>query len=149
MKKDVNIVISEYIKMVEKIANGRTNVVDFGGDMIFYRGEIHIIKMIGDYPGIHISEIARNFNITRSVVSKTVIKLEKKGVVIRKIDTEDKKKLRLYLTQKGEEAYAQHEKYHNYYDSPLFAYLDKLDKDHLIVIEEFLKKANMLIDNHF
>ena len=46
-------VINEFIALTESIANSRTNVLDFGSeDMTFYRGEIHIIKMIGDYTGI-------------------------------------------------------------------------------------------------
>lgn len=149
MNKDVNQVISEYIKMVEKISNGRMNVLDFGDDMVFFRGEIHMIKMVGDFPGIHVSEMARNFNITRAAVSKTAKKLEQKGVLIRKIDTEDKKILRLFLTDKGKKAYLAHQKYHHDFDEPLFDYLNMLEKEQLTVVEEFLKRANLLIDNHF
>lgn len=149
MKTEVNRVIGEYIKMVEKIANGRTNVLNFGDDMVFYRGEIHMIKMIGDYPGIHLSEMARNFKITRAVVSKTVMKLEKKGFVRKENDVSDNKRLKVFLTEKGEQAYIAHQNYHNYYDSPLFTYLDELSGDKLAVVEEFVRRANMLVDNHF
>lgn len=77
-----NEVIDSFIKLTEKISNGKTNILDFGSnDMVFYRGEIHIIKMIGDYPGIYSSEIARNFGITRAVVHKTLLKLEKRNLV--------------------------------------------------------------------
>ncbi|AFA46831.1 MarR family winged helix-turn-helix transcriptional regulator [Acetobacterium woodii] len=149
MKEDVNSVIDEYIKMVERIANGKTNILDFGDDMVFYRGEIHMIKMIGDFPGIFMSEMARNFNITRAVVSKTIKKLEAKDIVFKQIDASDKKRICLYLTAKGKEAYLAHQNYHNHYDSPLFNYLDELEHEKLVVIEEFLKKANQLIENHF
>lgn len=149
MKKEVNKVISEYIKMVEKIANGKTNVLNFGADMVFYRGEIHMIKMIGDNPGIHLAEMARNFKITRAVVSKTIMKLEKKGCVRKEKDPADQKKFQLFLTAKGEQAYQAHQHYHNFYDSPLFIYLDELSSDQLAVVEEFVKRANMLVDNHF
>jgi len=149
MKKEVNSVIGEYIKMVEKIANGRTNVLKFGDNMVFYRGEIHMIKMIGDHPGIYLSEMARNFKITRAVVSKTVMKLEKKGFIRKEKDLSDRKRLQLFLTEKGEKAYIAHQDYHNYYDSPLFTYLNELSSDELSVVDEFLKRANMLIDNHF
>ncbi|EHL05459.1 transcriptional regulator, MarR family [Desulfitobacterium hafniense DP7] len=149
MKNEVNKVIGDYIKMVEKIANGRVNVLDFGGDMVFYRGEIHMIKMIGDNPGIHLSEMARNFKITRAVVSKTVMKLEQKGCVRKEQDSADLKRIRLFLTDKGEEAYLAHQHYHNLYDSPLFTYLDGLSSDQLAVVAEFMKRANLLVDNHF
>ncbi len=39
--------------MTEWIANGRTNVLYFGSaEMTFYRGEIYIVKMVGDKAGI-------------------------------------------------------------------------------------------------
>ena len=91
-----NEVIDSFIKLTEKISNGKTNILDFGSnDMVFYRGEIHIIKMIGDYPGIYSSEIARNFGITRAVVHKTLLKLEKRNLVEKKQDSEDKKRQKI------------------------------------------------------
>lgn len=63
--------------MTERIDNGKKNILDFDlEEMKFYRGELHMIKMIGDHPGIFISEMARNFNVTRAVVAKTVRKIE-------------------------------------------------------------------------
>lgn len=145
-----NRVINDFIKMTERIANGKTNVLDFGSEeMTFYRGEIHMIKMVGDHPGIIISEMARNFNVTRAVVAKTVRKLEKRGLLVKEEDTEDKKRLRLYLTGKGKEAYTLHHEYHQEFDRPLFTYLESLNDRDLQIIQEFLKHANSLIENHF
>ena len=69
-------VVNSFIELTERIANSKTNILDFGSeDMTFYRGEIHMIKMIGDFPGIHSAELARKFGITRPVVHKTLQKL--------------------------------------------------------------------------
>lgn len=151
MRKEKNTAImNEFIHMTEKIANGKTNQLDFDEeDMQFYRGEIHMIKMIGDYPGIFISEMARNFNITRAVVAKTIHKLELRGLLVKVEDEEDKKRLRLFLTKKGERAYELHQNYHQQFDRPFFAYLEGLDEKELLVIQEFLKYANQLIENHY
>jgi DNA-binding MarR family transcriptional regulator len=145
-----NEIINDFIKMTERIANGKMNVLDFdSAEMTFYRGEIHILKMVGDHPGIFISEMARNFNITRAVVAKTVKKLEKRGFLIKETDSTDKKRLRLYLTDKGRQAHALHHAYHQQFDRPLFAFLEKLDNQDLQIIREFLKHANQLVKNHF
>ena len=46
-------VFSEFIQLTSKIENGKQNILDFGSeDMIFYRGEIHMIRAIGLNPGI-------------------------------------------------------------------------------------------------
>jgi DNA-binding MarR family transcriptional regulator len=57
--------------------------------------------------------------------------------------------LRLYLTDKGQQAHALHHAYHQQFDRPLFAYLEQLDDHALQIIREFLKHANQLIENHF
>ncbi len=136
--------------MTERIANGKMNVLNFGSeDMTFYRGEIHMIKMVGDYPGIFISEMARNFNVTRAVVAKTVNKLVEHELIHKEECENDKKRLCLYLTEKGKKAYELHQEYHKEFDRPLFSYLDGLNDSELKLIQEFLKHANQLIANHF
>lgn len=150
MEKLQKLVISDFIQMTERIANGKTNILDFGlEEMQFYRGEIHMIKMVGDHPGIFISEMARNFNVTRAVVAKTVRKLEEHDFLEKKEDDKDKKRFCLFLTEKGEMAYKLHNQYHQEYDRPLFAYLESLNDNELHIIREFLKHANALIENHF
>ncbi len=143
-------IINEFIKMTERIANGKINTLELGPEgMTFYRGEIHMIKMVGDQPGIFISEMARNFNITRAVVAKTVRKLEERGFLNKIEDVEDKKRICLFLTEKGQRAYLLHKAYHEKYDSPLFNYLGELNEHELKVIQEFIKHANSLVENHF
>ncbi len=81
MKKQVEDIMKNFVQLIESAANGKKRVLDFGEDMIFYRGEIHIIKVIGDHPGMYISEIAQRLNVTRAVISKTLKKLEYRGYI--------------------------------------------------------------------
>lgn len=142
-------VIHAFIALTENIANSKTNVLTFGGnDMVFYRGEIHIIKMIGDYPGLYSSEIARRFGITRAVVHKTLVKLEERGFVAREQDHEDKKRYKLFLSERGQHAYTCHEDYHKEHDKALFDYVANMPDDQLAAIKGFLEHANQLIQNH-
>ncbi len=149
MEKLETEVINSFITLTENISNSRTNVLDFGSeDMTFYRGEIHIIKMIGDYPGIFSSEIARRFGITRAVVHKTLLKLEDRGLVNREPYNDDKKRQKLFLSEKGQLAYRYHEEYHNKYDKVLFDYVAELSDSQLETIKGFLEHASNLIKNH-
>ncbi|WP_099469277.1 methyltransferase [Konateibacter massiliensis] len=142
-------VIRSFIELTEKIANSKTNVLNFGNeDMVFYRGEIHMIKMIGDYPGIHSAELARKFGITRPVVHKTLQKLSDRGLIIKEDDPEDKKRSLLHLTEKGHIAYHAHKKYHDEYDKALFDFLSDTSGDKLASIKDFLDHAIDLIQNH-
>ncbi|GAB6087486.1 MarR family winged helix-turn-helix transcriptional regulator [Alkaliphilus crotonatoxidans] len=149
MKREANEVINSFIQLTEKIANGKTNVLELGEEMIFYRGEIHMLKLVGDQPGIYISEMARSFNITRAVVAKTVGKLAKRGMLTKEEDPHDKKRLKLFLTEKGQEAYRLHHEYHQSQDQAMFDFLDDLSNKELSVLKEFLGHAHQLIQNHF
>ena len=142
-------VIRSFIELTEQIANSKTNILDFGcEEMTFYRGEIHIIKMIGDFPGIHSAELARKFGITRPVVHKTLQKLMERGLIVKKDDPEDKKRSLLYLTEKGWVAYREHEKYHNEQDKALFDFLSDMPGDKLEAVKGFLDHAIGLIKSH-
>jgi len=142
-------VIRSFIELNERIANSRTNVLNFGSEeMTFYRGEIHILKMIGDFPGIHSAELARKFGITRPVVHKSLQKLAERDLIRREDDAADKKRALLYLTDKGQTAYRAHERYHDENDRALFAFLADMPGDKLAAINGFLNHAIGLIANH-
>lgn len=149
MKTKQQAVITSFISLTEKIANSKTNVLDFGSsDMTFHRGEIHMIKMIGDFPEIYCSELARKLGITRSVVHRTIGILEKRDLIIKVPDEHNKKRFNLVLTDKGKKAYKLHEEYHQTHDQALFTYLEQLNPTELSAVENFLNHATDLIDNH-
>jgi len=142
-------VIRAFIELTEQIANSKTNILDFGSeDMTFYRGEIHMIKMIGDFPGIYSAELARKFGITRPVVHKTLQKLSERKLITKEEDEENKKRYRLCLTEKGWAAYRHHQEYHERDDKALFDYVAKMSGDQLSCIKGFLDHAIELIRNH-
>ncbi|PWJ93294.1 DNA-binding MarR family transcriptional regulator [Oceanotoga teriensis] len=149
MRKKIFETMSLFMKLVENAANGKKKILDFGDDMKFYRGEIHLIKVIGENPGMYISQVARYLKVTRAVVSKTLLKLEKDGFIIKEEDEENKKKLRLFLTKKGNLAYVNHQKYHLENDKEVYDYLNELDDDQIKIIEQFLKKAGKMLENHY
>lgn len=142
-------VIHAFIELNEQIANGKTNILNFGSeDMTFYRGEIHMIKMIGDFPGIHSAKLARKFGITKPVVHKTLQKLTERGLIKKETDESDKKRFKLYLTKKGKNAYGFHKEYHDQQDKTLFTYLAHQNEDQLAAIKGFLEEGIALIKNH-
>ncbi len=150
MKKTKVKLVNLFIAMIEKVANGNINILDFGSeDMTFYRGEIHILKKIGDESGIYSSEIARDMGVTRAVIHKTVKKLEERGLVYKLEDDLNKRRKKLYLTEKGQHAYKLHEEYHEEHDKAFFDFIRSLNGEESQLIIEFLKRANELVDKHF
>lgn len=149
MKTTSYAVMSEFMQLLETIANGKTNLLDFGDGIVLYRGEIHLIKVIGDHPGMFLSEIARWFGITRAVVSKTVLKLEKNGYIRKETDPADKKRVQVYLTERGQAAFRAHAAFHSENDAPIYEYLQGLNAAERDCIAGFLQKARQMVARHF
>ena len=142
-------VLSSFMELTEQIANSRTNILEFEGeDMTFYRGEIHMIKTIGDCPGIYSAELARKFGITRPVVHKTIQRLMERGLITKSETEDDKKRYSLYLTEKGKTAYSYHASYHEENDKAVYDFLKDIQADHLASVKGFLDHAIQLIQNH-
>lgn len=143
-------IVDAYISLVERIANGRSNVLELGGDDFrFFRGEIHLVKRIGDHPGSSSSELARAMGVTRAVVHKTLLKLEERGLVRKGEDGENRKRVPLFLTDRGEEAYRLHARYHEERDGPFFDFIGALNDEEARLIEAFLERAREMISRHF
>ncbi len=142
-------VIDSFIQLTEAIFGSKTNILDFGGgDMVFTRSEIHIIKMVGDNPGTYSAELARQFGVSKPVIHTSIKKLISKGFIRSEIDKTNNKVFKLYLTEKGEEAYMHHAKYHEQYDKGLFDFVSKVPASSMTDIQQFLSHAIDLINNH-
>jgi len=137
------------MRLIETIANSKMKKLDFGEGIVLYRGEIHLIKALGDHPGMFISEIARYFDVTRAVISKSIVKLELQGFVKKTVDPGDQKRIQVFLTDLGEKAFRQHKIFHDQKDNYMFAYLEMLDEEVLKNISGFLLRAQKMIDQHF
>ena len=64
-------------------------------------------RQIGAEPGITISELARRSSIVKSHISNTIRELEGRGWVERRADDDDRRLVRLYLTQSAAEELGQ------------------------------------------
>lgn len=72
--------------------------------------EAHTVTIIDDNPGITISQLAEHYNRTKSAVSQLATKLEKKGLITRKM-VSNLKNIHLYTTPEGSKLSAAHKLY--------------------------------------
>ena len=144
-----NEIIGQFVRLIETTANKKMKKLNFGNGVILYRGEIHLIKALGDNPGMFISEIARYFGVSRAVISKNIVKLEAQGYVQKTTDEQKLNRIKVYLTPLGEKAYLQHKLFHAKEDKSMFDFLKSLGPDDLANIFIFLQQAQKMINNHF
>jgi DNA-binding MarR family transcriptional regulator len=68
-----------------------------------------MLDIVGDDPGLNLTEFAKAAGVTKGAISQVVSKLEKKGALIRFKSGDNEKEIRLRLTRLGEQIYAHHQ----------------------------------------
>lgn len=129
------------LEVIFKYVEYDTKARYFGTDTKLNHSEIHMIQFIKEQKEIlHISAIARKLGITKGAVSQTIKRLERKGFVLKEVDTENKSRLLIKLTTKGNKAYQYHEKYHKKFDSMILDILKDAADDNIVFLNNFLYK---------
>ncbi|MDR3288493.1 MAG: MarR family winged helix-turn-helix transcriptional regulator [Peptococcaceae bacterium] len=114
----------------------------FGTDVDIFHSEIRMLSHIAKNAGIHVGGLAELLRITKGSVSEIVKKLEKKGLVEKRVSDDNLSKLSLWLTEKGRVAYTDHMRYHAMLDEALGAGLVSASEENLWFLLGFLKSAN-------
>ncbi|ADK86190.1 transcriptional regulator, MarR family [Desulfarculus baarsii DSM 2075] len=117
---------------------------NFGISELLYPSEIHMVMLVGDNPGAHLSELARRAGITRGAVSQVVNKLEKKNLICKDYGPKNNLRMVPVLTEKGKAAYLAHEKYHEEINIDIYAYVREMSEDDFGVVYAFLRKIEKM-----
>ena len=147
-KDAVERIIEDFMVMIEKINMTGKKPHRFNIDVDIFRSEIHIIKLIGDYSILHVSEIARKFGVTKGAVSQILKKLEKKGLIRKELDETNNTRLLVGLTEKGKKAYLGHEEHHRHHDRDMLDFVENLNEHELEIIQTFISKVITMAENH-
>lgn len=70
--------------------------------------DVNILRLLFNNPEIFPKEIAGKLSIPNSTLTNAINRLEKKGLVERKLNTNDLRSLQLLLTEKGKQAILNH-----------------------------------------
>lgn len=143
-----NTLLAEFMILVEKIIKGEKEPKQYVDGTTISRSEIHMMAIIASHENIHISEIARKFNVTKGAVSKTVRNLEKKGLVAKQTDAGNQSRILIRLTAKGVETNEIHENIHSEMNEDFMSYYDSLSKKDIDKIITFLRKAQQMAERH-
>lgn len=115
-KKTISNLILGISKKISQI-EGKTR--NYGTDQPIFGSEVHIIKSIMENEGIHITALAEMLNVTKGTISEVIIKLQKKGMVVKEPDSNNLSRMCLKLTEKGKKAYINHEALHKRFEDAI------------------------------
>lgn len=86
--------------------------------------EMHILEAVGKNADQQMSEIAKRLRITLPTLTVSVQRLEEKGYISRQRFGDDRRKVSVTLTDRGQQAYRHHEAFHDRMVEALFADLN-------------------------
>jgi DNA-binding MarR family transcriptional regulator len=115
-RKDGKSLAYAVLNLAEEYLRQEKETRYYGTDVPIFYSEIHVLMEIVNHPGIHVDGLAEELNVTKASASEIVKKLEKKGLVEKRIDERKLSKLAIYATDKGELAHENHMKYHDVFD---------------------------------
>jgi DNA-binding MarR family transcriptional regulator len=102
--------------------------------------QCHALLEIGEYDQISITDIADSLYLDKSTLSRTVENLVKLGLVNRVIDPEDRRYMKVNLTEQGKKVYDDINDQCNNYYSEMFKFIPQ--EKHDLVLESF----SLLVD---
>ena len=68
-----------------------------------FPSEIHLLDVIDRRPDINASEMAAKLGVTKGAISQTLTRLEKKGILVKTKDPQNKNELTVHFTSLGNE----------------------------------------------
>lgn len=109
---EIKKLILQFVKIMNRYSALEHRAFDFGIGRMLYPSEIHTIEAVGNNEGLIARDIAECMGISKSAVSQTLNKLERKGLVRKVRAEENGKEVLLFLTEEGQKAYRGHERFH-------------------------------------
>ncbi len=134
------------LRIVGKLSRLHKRARCYGTDEQLFDAEIHMIKLIKENEGIHVTGLADLLGVTKGAVSQIIMKLEKKGMIVKDVDPSNLSRLVLSLTPKGETAYEYHEQLHQELDNLVGSVLDGATEGDLAFLTSFLTSLEGRID---
>ena len=101
--------------------------------------EMHLIEKLGPDKELRMSQIANALGVTLGTMTVAADRLDKKGYVVRQRLDDDRRVVRLKLTEKGKEAYEAHAGFHMKMVEMVVQGLSPLEEETLITAVKNLR----------
>ncbi|MDY6903733.1 MAG: MarR family winged helix-turn-helix transcriptional regulator [Thermodesulfobacteriota bacterium] len=131
-------------RIVNKFNRIQRHPRDFGTGGKLYIAEAHTLDAVSKNSGCTITELAAIKGVTRGAASQLVTKLARKGYLLKTKEADNDKSVRLFLTAKGEQAAAAHDRLHRGFFE---MYLSNTSPDQLRALNAILKTMDEFTDD--
>ncbi len=105
---DVNAAIEQFFRLINLYISAEGTPQNYGGDTLLSRAEIHTLEVVGNNPGLSVTELARRQGISKSAVSQMLARLEAKYLVVHVNAPGSGRDTTIELSSAGRTAYENH-----------------------------------------
>jgi len=116
------------------------------GDLKLYPSEIHLIDVIAKGQDINASKMAARLGVTKGAVSQTLARLEKKGILNKTKDPQNKNELTVHFTLLGKRVLEKQRKLRTTFHEQYAKYFSNISEEEEVIIMGFLKKMEGFFD---
>ncbi len=146
MKKSETEISKPLFRLINKIIFlEKRNIFEYEGVKLF-PSEVHILLYIEGGKSTNATNMSNKLGISKSAVSQTISRLEKKGVIVKDKDPYNKNELVITFTSFGQKAFGRYKKKQNQNRMHFDQYLNGLSDDDRGVIYRFLNEMEIVID---
>jgi len=123
----------------------KKSIVKHGG-LKLYPSEIHLIDVIAKGQDINASKMAARLGVTKGAVSQTLARLEKKGILNKTKDPQNKNELTVYFTPLGKNVLEEQKKLRTRFHEQYAKYFSNISEKEKSIIMGFLRKMEDFFD---
>lgn len=146
MKETLTAINKVLVEVFNNILTIEENAIKSGRFNDISISELHTIEAVGMYSSRSMGEIAKDLDITVGTLTVAVNNLVKKGYCIRNKCQQDRRVVKVALTNKGRLVYRVHDKFHR--DMVKNA-VEGLDKEEEIILSKSLLKLNDFLKDKY
>ena len=119
---------------------------DLGCGQPVTRAELHLVSTIAANGDRSVTELARDRGVTKGAISQLLARLEKKGLIEKRVDEANASRLLVRLTAEGQLVHQAHDQLHDLICGFFVEEVGDLDEETLVLIKEFLDRCGNLIE---
>lgn len=138
----------EFLKVNNLITQIQKKPINITSEYKLSTSMIHLIDLVGKYPGKTITELAELLGVTKGAISQQIPVLKKIGLIEISQKKDNKKNKFLSLTSEGEKVFDAHNSLHEELYSSIQARLTSFSPEQIQTIHEILEIISISINDY-
>ena len=147
MKNSKNTLADQILRISNKLLFLEKKSILEYGDIKLFPSEIHLITTIDEGQDINASKMAVRLGVTKGAVSQTLARLEKKGILYKTKDPQNRNELTVHFTALGKEILKKNQKKRTSVHKQYTQYFSDISEKERRIISDFLTKMEKFFDS--